>query len=144
MKAKRFFRFLLSIAGMSFAWQSQARQQQTANSQQEKAGAEINIRSFLVPKRQSEATTTFITREGRPQQVKLTVRTWGIPHTKEKQIFPEKGFLIVYLRAGTLTTVTNGEQQKRGPGEFWTVPQGAEMSFDVTSETATFETFSLP
>jgi len=43
-----------------------------------------------------------------------------------------------------MTTIINGEEQKHGSGEFWTVPQGVEMSFDVTSETATFETFSLP
>jgi hypothetical protein len=143
MTRKKFVAILFFLAGMSFPWQSQAKQERATTSQ-EKASAEINTRAFVTPRRQSEVTTTFLTRDGKPQQVKLSVRAWGIPHTKERLSFPNKGFFIVYLRAGTMTTIINGEEQKHGSGEFWKVPQGVEMSFDVTSETATFETFSLP
>lgn len=144
MKARKFIPVLFLITGASLTSQDAAGQERATVPLQEKQSAEINVRSFLVPRRRSEVTTAYLTRAGKPQQVKLILQSWGVPHTKERLPFPEKGFFVVYLRAGAMTTIINGEEQKRLPGEFWTVPQGVEMSFDVTSETATLETFSLP
>lgn len=144
MKGRKLIPALLLITGASLTLRYAAGQERATVPLQEKPSAEINVRSFLVPRRRSEATTAYLTRAGKPQQVKLILQSWGVPHTQERLSFPEKGFLVAYLRAGAMTTIINGEEQKRLAGEFWTVPQGAEMSFDVTSETATLETFSLP
>lgn len=144
MRTKKLIAVLSLVAGAALALQDAGGQERATAPRQEKTSVEINARAFLVPRRQSQATTSFLTRAGKAQQVKLVIKSWGIPHAKERLQFPEKGFLVFYLRAGSMTTFVNGEELKRGPGEFWTVPEGAVMSFDVTSETVTFETFSLP
>src|SRR5260370_22868833 len=144
MKARKSIPVLFLITGASLTLQYAAGQERATVPLQEKQSAEINVRSFLVPRRRSEATTAYLTRAGKPQQVKLIIQSWGVPHTKERLSFPEKGFFVVYFRARAMSPIINSEKQIRRPGEFWTVPQGAEMSSDVTSETATIETFSLP
>ena len=144
MRTRKLIAVLSLVAGASLALQDAGGQERVTPRQQEKGSAEINVRAFLVPRRESEASTSFLTRAGKPQQVKFLIQSWGIPHAKERLQFPKKGFLVVYLRAGDMTTFINGEEQKRRSGEFWTVPKGAAMSFEVNSETVTLETFSLP
>jgi hypothetical protein len=61
---------------------------------------------------------------------------WQIHGQQKIQNFPESGLLVVELHSGKVTTIINGKEERRNPGEFWTVPAGASMSVQVTSESA--------
>ncbi len=51
--------------------------------------------------------------------------------------------MIVHLHSGLVTTMIDGKKEKRKTGEYWTVPAGTQMSLQVTSESASLETFSI-
>ncbi|HLW51496.1 MAG TPA: hypothetical protein VKW06_01535 [Candidatus Angelobacter sp.] len=73
----------------------------------------------------------------------VTVRDWEI-HGKQKVAkFPETGMLIVQLQSGTVTTNIAGKEEKRRPGDFWTVPAGTTMALQVTSESAGLHVVSV-
>jgi quercetin dioxygenase-like cupin family protein len=71
-----------------------------------------------------------------PAGAHITIRDWQIHEQQKIQNFPESGLLIVELHSGKVTTIINGKEERRNPGEFWSVPAGASMSVQVTSESA--------
>lgn len=77
--------------------------------------------------------------KGVPRDVSVVARKWIIHGQQHVARFPEDGFLIVHLHSGKVTTVIDGKETAREPGDFWTVPQGASMSVAVTSESALLE-----
>jgi hypothetical protein len=71
-----------------------------------------------------------------PAAAHITIRDWQIHGQQKIQNFPESGLLIVELHSGKVTTIINGKEERHNPGDFWTVPAGASMSVQVTSESA--------
>jgi glyoxylate utilization-related uncharacterized protein len=92
-----------------------------------------------------EMTMSFL-RSGKqtaPAAAHITIRDWQIHGKQKTEKFPESGFLVVELLSGKVTTIINGKEEKHNPGEFWTVPAGASMSVQVTTESAAFHVLAI-
>lgn len=89
-----------------------------------------------------EGSASVRSKAGRTAQVRATLHQWSIPGKQRVEI-SEHGFLLVELRAGSLTTTVDNKEEKRRPGDFWTVPAKARMSVTVTSEAAVLDVMSL-
>jgi quercetin dioxygenase-like cupin family protein len=81
--------------------------------------------------------------EGRAREIHVVVRQWQIHGRQRVDRFPERGFVVVHLHSGRVTTVINGKEETRKGGDFWVVPAGASMSVVVTSESALLETTTV-
>lgn len=81
--------------------------------------------------------------DGRTRDAQVTIRQWTIPPKQKVDALPERGFLLVTVRAGKVTTTINGQQQQRRTDDFWTVPENAKMSVEATGEAALLEVLSL-
>lgn len=62
---------------------------------------------------------------------------------KRKVEISEPGFLLVELRGGNVSTVIDGKEEKRVPGDFWTVPAQGKMTIQVTGESAGLDVLAL-
>lgn len=80
---------------------------------------------------------------GRPVSSHVTIRDWLIHGRQKIEKFPETGLLVVSLHSGTVTTTIAGKEEKRLPGDFWTVPAKASMGVQVTSESAALHIVSI-
>ena len=81
------------------------------------------------------------TKGGGTRELHVLIRNWGLHGKQRVEKFPEEGFMVVQLHSGNLTTVINGQEQKRQGGDFWTVPAGTSMAVEVTSEAALLQAF---
>jgi len=73
---------------------------------------------------------------GKPTAAHVTIRDWEIHGRQKIAKFPETGALTVHLQSGRIITTIAGKQEKREPGDYWSVPAGAAMGVQVTSESA--------
>jgi quercetin dioxygenase-like cupin family protein len=80
-------------------------------------------------------------RPAKPSHVLLS--NWAIHGTGKIQRFPEGGFMVVQLHNGAVTVTINGKAEQHKAGDFWTVPAGAAMSVEVTSESAVLQTLAI-
>jgi len=76
---------------------------------------------------------------GKSKNVRVAVHQWTILGEQRIPELQERGFLLVQLLGGKVTTVIDGKEQRRAKGEFWIVPANAKMSIHATGETATLE-----
>jgi quercetin dioxygenase-like cupin family protein len=97
----------------------------------------------VVPYNRFEGTATIKTKSAAPASLHLVKKNWGIHGRQKIERFPEPGFMIVHLHSGLVTTMIDGKEEKRKTGDYWTVPAGTQMSLQVTSESASLETFSI-
>jgi quercetin dioxygenase-like cupin family protein len=99
--------------------------------------------STVSPRVRFEGDVTVQTRAGAPRAIRVILRDWTIRGTQRIERFPEQGFAVVQLHSGNVTTTINGRQEKRRGGDFWTIPAGASMSLQVTSESAVLQTMVI-
>ena len=99
--------------------------------------------SAVSPRVRFEGNVTMQTRAGAPRAIRVILRDWTIRGTQRIERFPEQGFAVVQLHSGNVTTTINGRQEKRRGGDFWTIPAGASMSLQVTSESAVLQTMVI-
>lgn len=90
-----------------------------------------------------EGTVTLRMKDGKVKQLQVVARNWIIDNRRNIASFPDKGFMIVELRGGDLTTVIDGKRQKRKEGEFWTVPTGSSMGVETDNDSAVIQTFAV-
>lgn len=90
----------------------------------------------------NNARVAFVAK-GKPTTAHVTVHDWLLHGRQKVEKFPETGMLVVELHSGKVTTVINGKEEKRNPGDFWTVPAGASMSVEVTSESAALHVLAV-
>jgi hypothetical protein len=77
-------------------------------------------------------------------EIQTTLRNWTIPNRQRIERFPEQGFLIVQVRSGEdMSTVIDGQRQKRTVDEFFTVPSGSTMSIETGNDSVVLQTFSI-
>jgi hypothetical protein len=81
--------------------------------------------------------------KGKPAAAHVTIRDWQLHGQLKVDKFPETGPFVVELHSGKVTTMINGKEEKRNPGDFWTVPAGATMSVQVTSESAALHVLAV-
>jgi quercetin dioxygenase-like cupin family protein len=82
------------------------------------------------------AEIPITTREG-VRTLQVTQRNWSLAGGQAG--IPDTGFLVVQLHSGEVVTTIEGNRQKRKPGEWWSVPEGAKWSVQVTSEMAVLQ-----
>jgi hypothetical protein len=99
--------------------------------------------SVLAPVVRLEQDVIVPTTGAVPQKVRVVLANWGIHGTQKIDRFPEQGFMIIQLHSGNVTIVINGKEEKHRGGDFWTVPAGATMSVQVTSESAVLQTMAI-
>jgi len=97
---------------------------------------------IATPVNRFEGGAQFKGKGGKPQNARITIRQWTIPG-KQKVEVPERGFLLVTLRAGKVTTTIGGKEEKRHTDDFWTVPENAKMSVEAAGEAAVLEVISF-
>lgn len=77
-------------------------------------------------------------------EVQMTLRNWTIPNRQRIERFPETGFLIVQVRSGEdVFTVIDGQRQKRGVDEFFTVPSGSTLSIETGNDSVVLQTLAI-
>jgi len=78
-----------------------------------------------------------------PATVRMTMRDWVIRNNTRLAPFPERGLLIMQLRAGELVTVIDGERKRRHTDEIWSVPENAVLEIETEKDTAIVQTVSI-
>lgn len=106
------------------------------------AQGQKNPDEMRAPVNRFEGTAQFKGKGGKQQNAHVTIRQWTVPG-KQKVDLAEKGFLLVTLRAGKVTTTINGKEEKRVTDDFWTVPENAKLSVEATGEAAVLEVVSI-
>lgn len=104
--------------------------------------AQTQPADMVAPVSRFDGTAQFKGKGGANKDAHVTIRQWTIPG-KQKMDVPEKGFLLVTLRAGKVTTTINGKEDKRRTDEFWTVPENAKMTVEAAGEAAIIEVISI-
>src|SRR5690349_9131870 len=99
--------------------------------------------SAISPRVRFEGDVTMQTRAGAPRAMRVILRDWTIHGTQRIERFPEQGFAVVQLHSGNVTITIDGRQEKHRGGDFWTIPAGASMSLQVTSESAVLQTMAI-
>ena len=104
--------------------------------------AQTQPADMVAPVSRFDGTAQFKGKGGANKDAHVTIRQWTIPG-KQKMDVPEKGFLLVTLRAGKVTTTINGKEDKRRTDEFWTVPENSKMTVEAAGEAAIIEVISI-
>ena len=104
--------------------------------------AQTSQTDITTPIQRFEGSAQFKGKGGKTQNASVTIRQWTIPG-KQKMDVPERGFLLVTLRAGKVTTTIDGKEEKRRTDDFWTVAENAKMSVEAAGEAAILEVISF-
>jgi len=72
-------------------------------------------------------------------QRRVVIRTWRIDNQETVEI-PHKGFLIVHLRAGALTTDIRGKEEKQLENSYWSVPAGVPLIVRTARDSVVLQT----
>jgi hypothetical protein len=116
---------------------------QQSSSSPQGTTAEPGTPNLLSATLRFEGKAVIKPKAGRPQELSVALRSWGIHGQQHIEKFPEQGFVLVHLHSGKVITVINGKEEPRKGGDFWTIPAGATMSVQVKSESALLQTFAL-
>lgn len=90
-----------------------------------------------------EGAVTLHTKAAAATSLTVLKQNWAIRGRQSLDSFPVTGIAIVHLHSGLVTTTIDGQEVKRHPGDYWTVPAGSQMKLLVTSESASLETVSI-
>lgn len=88
-------------------------------------------------------TLTLLTKQGQSRNLSVAVRHWAIRGGQKIDRFPEEGFKVVQLLAGSVTTIMDGRRMDRREGEFWTVPAGVPMAVETRDDTAVLHVMTV-
>ena len=92
-----------------------------------------------VPKGGRKALSEIPAQPPKTAPRRIQVRQWIIDGGQKASI-PTRGMMLIELKAGDLTTITDGNRQERREGEFWTVPRGAKLVLETEDDSAVIET----
>lgn len=126
-------RIAACLIAFALAQTLSAQQAKTSNSADEKEAPAANV---LQPLERFNNRQVTLLKAGKATTAHVTIRDWQIHGRQKIEKFPETGFLLVSLHSGTVITTIGGKEEKRLPGDFWTVPAGSSMGVQVTSESA--------
>lgn len=73
---------------------------------------------------------------------RIVVQNWQIANDVTAEI-PHQGWLIVELRAGSLTAEIGNESQKWHTGSFWSVPANHPLIVHTTRDSVVLQTMDL-
>ena len=98
--------------------------------------------SLRPPVERFDATIALTPSTGTAKVLRVVIRNWIVDNRRTIVNFPERGFMVVELRGGELTTLIGGQRQRRAEGDFWTVPAGATMGLETGNDSAVIQTVS--
>lgn len=77
--------------------------------------------------------------------VDVSVQNWIVNERQKVDALPVqyKTLMVVQVNGGEITTVIQGEKQKRKENEFWTVPAGTAMGFETGNDSASIQTIAV-
>ncbi len=130
---------LMVVAVSVFGGTPAAAQQDASARPEQKPEATAAVK----PLNRFEGKASFRTKQGKSKELHVVTRNWQIHGRQRIEKFPDQGFLVIHLHSGSVTTVINGKEEKHGGNAFWSVPAGASMSVQVTSESALLEVMSV-
>lgn len=107
------------------------------------AGGDAANPGKATPVNRFEGDAQFKGKDGKSKGAHVTIRQWTIPGKQKVDALPERGFLVVTVRAGKVTSTIGGKQEQRTTGDFWTVAEGQKMSVEAAGETALLEVVSV-
>jgi quercetin dioxygenase-like cupin family protein len=105
--------------------------------------AQTSQNDGLPPVNRFEGSAQFMGKEGKQKDAHVAIRQWTIPARQRVDTFPERGFLLITVRAGKVTTTVDGKQQQRGTDDFWTVPENSKLAVEAGGEAAVLEVISF-
>lgn len=95
------------------------------------------------PTNRFEGDARFKGKDGKSKSAHVTIRQWTIPGRQKVDTLSERGFLLVTVRAGKVTSTIGGKREQRITDDFWTVPERQKMSVEAAGETAVLEVVSF-
>jgi quercetin dioxygenase-like cupin family protein len=110
--------------------------QQHGVGQEPAAGKEAPAPNALQPLQRYDNRQFMLMKAGKTTPAHVTIRDWEIHGRQKIPKFPETGALIVHLQSGRVVTTIQGKEEKREPGDYWSVPAGSSMGVQVSSESA--------
>jgi quercetin dioxygenase-like cupin family protein len=125
----RLIRRIVPRAAASFWVVTMAAQQPPAQRPPETA-------PVLEPSVRFEQDLVVATKATAAKKSHVLIANYAIHGAGKIERFPERGFMVVQLHSGAVTVTINGKAEQHKGGDFWTVPAGAAMSVQVTSESA--------
>ena len=102
-----------------------------------------NADDIAAPVKRFEGTADFKGNGGATKHAAVTIRQWTVPGKQKIEALAERGFLLVTVRAGKVTTTIAGKEEQRVTNDFWTVPENAKMSVEAAGEAAVLEVVSF-
>src|SRR5712692_2410997 len=90
-----------------------------------------------------DGMVSLLTKDGKTKTVRLVRQQWALNGGLKLAQFPQPGFLVVQLGAGSVTTVIDGKRKERQDDEFWTVPLGSVMAVEIRQEQAVLAELAL-
>jgi hypothetical protein len=77
--------------------------------------------------------------------LRVEIKDWHFVRTPQGVRLPVAGFYIAQLTSGQIDTEIAGKQERRHPGDFWTVADGESMSvsFPPRSQSAQIKTIAI-
>lgn len=136
-------RIVLGVAAFGLLATVQAQRPALAKQQSSRAEGEVPAPNALQSHERYNSRQMMLLKGGRTAPAQITIRDWEIHGPQKIEKFPEKGALIVHLDSGRITTTIAGKQEKREPGDYWSVPAGTSMGVEVSSESAALHVVSL-
>lgn len=126
---------LIAETGIAGTHPGPLRAQQSTQASAEKPRMDVSARFRGIVK--------FRGPNGSSRSVQVTIQNWDIPNLETVSSFPLKGYMVMELRGGGLTTVINGEQTERETGSFWVVPERARLSLITEKHTVALQVTAI-
>jgi quercetin dioxygenase-like cupin family protein len=102
-----------------------------------------DVSAGMAPVSRFQGDAHFKGKGGRTRDAQVSIRQWIISPRQKVDALPERGFLLLTVRAGKVTTTIGGQRQQRRTDDFWTVPENTKMSVEASGEAALLEVLSL-
>lgn len=90
-----------------------------------------------------ETSAKFMAKDGQAKVASVTLRQVSVYGKDPLDPISGPGFRLMTLRAGKVTTSLDDREQKRNPGDIWTVPESAKFSLRVQGEAAVIDIITV-
>jgi hypothetical protein len=88
-------------------------------------------------------SANFTAKDGQSKSASVILRQVSVFGKEPVDPISEPGFRLMTLRAGKVTTVLDGKEENRNPGDVWAVPENTKFSLKVRDEAAVLDIVSV-
>jgi hypothetical protein len=82
---------------------------------------------------------SLITKQGKTVPLKIAVHRWSIDGSLGRQTIHLDDFTLFQVRGGKIKMLVDGKEDVKSADAYWTMPAGANFTFEVKGETALLE-----